>query len=127
MGHIALQQQRQRLLRPEVGHGGGGGYHRVLTRGVFRMDGLDNIDIQTKVQAVLGPRVNADREQHPRHTRPQQHPKPQNEHPAQTLNNARRWRVSVCGGCSFGVLGVVLVVCVCAGGVVICRCVCVWI
>jgi len=26
------------------------------------------------------------------HTRPEQHPKPPNEHPPQTLNNARRWR-----------------------------------
>jgi len=26
------------------------------------------------------------------HTRQEQHPKPPNEHPSQTLNNARRWR-----------------------------------
>jgi len=37
-----------------------------------------------------------EREQQPRHrhthTRPEQHPKPSNEHLLQTLNNARRWR-----------------------------------
>jgi len=35
--------------------------------------------------------------------------------------------LSVCGICSFGDLGVVLVVCVCVGvgGVALCRCVCV--
>jgi len=34
-----------------------------------------------------------DREQYPdTHTRQEQHPKPSNQHPPQTLNNARRWR-----------------------------------
>jgi len=40
--------------------------------------------------------THTDREQHPRHThthtRQEQHPKPPNEHPPQTLKNARRWR-----------------------------------
>jgi len=32
------------------------------------------------------------------HTRQEQHPKPQNEHPPQTLNNAVRWRQNTGGG-----------------------------
>jgi len=40
--------------------------------------------------------THTDREQHPRHrythTRQEQHPTSPNEHPPQTLNNARRWR-----------------------------------
>jgi len=49
------------------------------------------------------------------------------DHREQVCSFCSRALLSVCGRCSFGVWGVVLVVCVCvgAGGVVLCRCVCV--